>query len=165
MSIHFSGTWTEQQYNRFQKLCMPTFLKWIFKWFPWFGLGYILVKLLFYPGYLASFSLVFDVLIILYFLVFLPKLRERQIKRAWQSNKLIQGEISGVVDQAGVIWRNAYGEMRYPWDLLLKYKQETDIVLLYTAINQALILPRNFFQSEEDWQEFRQLVVSNLQNK
>lgn len=165
MSIHFSGTWTEQQYNRFQQLCMPAFSRWILKWLPWFWLGFILVKLLSYPGYLISFELAFDLFTILFFWVLLPKYRESQIKRSWQSNKLIQGELSGMIDEAGVIWRNAYGEMRYPWELLLKYSEATDIILLYTAINQALILPRNFFQSEDDWQQFRQLVVEKLPKK
>ncbi|MGH1392815.1 MAG: YcxB family protein [Trichormus sp.] len=165
MSIQFSGTWTEQQYNRFQQLCMPAWSRWVFKWLPWFWLGFMLVKLVFAPGYIVSGWIVFDVLMVLYFLVLIPKLRERQIKRAWESNKMIKGEISGVVDQDSIIWRNAYGETRYPWEVLLKYREALDMILIYIAINQVLILPHNFFQSEEDWQQFRQIVIEKLPKK
>ncbi|OLP17688.1 hypothetical protein BST81_15320 [Leptolyngbya sp. 'hensonii'] len=165
MSIQFSGTLTEQQFNRFQQCCMPALLRWILKGFPWFWLGFALIKVLSLSGYITSFGLAFDIFLFVYFLVVIPKLRERQIKRAWQSNKLIQGEISGVVDQERIVWSHAYGELRCPWEIILKYREVADIFLLYTSLNQAILLPRSFFQSDADWHQFRQLVAEKLPKK
>ncbi len=164
MSIQFSGTLTEQQFNRFQECCTPAVLRWILKWLPWFWLGLILIQVLSFSGYIGSFGMFRDVFLLLYFLLIL-KFRERQIRRAWQSNKLVQGEISGVIDQEGIVWSHAYGELRYPWEIILKYREVADIFLLYTAINQALLLPHSFFNSEEDWKQFRQLIAEKLPKK
>lgn len=109
--------------------------------------------------------LVLDLFVPLYFFLFIPKLRERQIKRAWESNKLLQAEASGIIDRDGLVWRNTYSETRYPWEILLKYQEKSDFLILYVGINQAIILPRRFFHSEEDWQEFRHLVIEKLPNK
>jgi YcxB-like protein len=163
MSIQFSGTLTEQDFNRFQQYCMPAFCKWLFKWFPWFWIGFILIRV--FSGYYSIDMLVFDLFVPFYFFLFLPKFRERQIKRAWESNKLLQAEASGIIDRDGLVWRNIYSETRYPWEILLKYQEKSDFLILYVAINQAIILPHHFFQSEEDWQEFRHLVIEKLPNK
>jgi len=162
MTIHFSGTLTKQQFNHFQQLCMPTFLKWFLKWFHWIWLGLILIKVLSITSYIRSSMLVFDILVFLYLLLFAPKLRERQIRRAWEGNKIIQGEVSGLADQEGIVWSHVYGELRCPWEIIYKYREEPDIVLLYTGISQAIILPRSFFHSEEDWKQFRRLVSEKL---
>jgi hypothetical protein len=37
--------------------------------------------------------------------------------------------------------------------------------MLYLGINQAILLPRSFFHSEEDWQQFRKLVTEKLPNQ
>jgi YcxB-like protein len=163
MSIQFSGTLTEQDFNRFQQYCLPTFCKLLFKWFPWFWLGFLLTRI--WSGYYSIDQLVFDLFILFYFFLFLPKFRERQIKRVWESSKILHEETSGVVDLEGLVWRNIYGEMRYPWEILSQYREQADFFMLYVAINQAIILPRSFFHSEEDWQQFRQLVTEKLSNQ
>lgn len=165
MSIQFSGTLTEQQFIRFQQDLIPTFAKFLSKWFPWLWLGFTLLKVLSLSDYIKSLGMIFDILIILYFLVFVPKLRERQIKRLWQNNKLIQGKISGAIDQEGIIWSHAYGEIRYPWEILLKYREAAGIFLIYISLNQVLYFPRDFFSSKEDWQQFQQLIADKLPEK
>lgn len=162
MSIQFSGTLSEQQFNRFQQCCMPTFVRWFLKWCPWFWLGLTFIKVLSFPSYIRGFGLVFDVFVLLYLFLLMPRLRERQIKRMWQSNKMIQAEISGEADQEGIVWRHTYGELRCPWEIVLKYRESADIFLLYTSINQALLLPRSFFNLEEDWIQFKQLVSEKI---
>jgi hypothetical protein len=37
--------------------------------------------------------------------------------------------------------------------------------MLYLGITQAVLLPRSFFQSEEDWQQLRKLVTEKLPNQ
>jgi hypothetical protein len=165
MNIQFNGTWTEEQFKRFHQLSMPPSYRWMLKWFPWCWLGLFAFTILLNFAYKIDFKLVVNLLLLLVFWFSFSKLMEYNIKQAWQSNKLIKGEISGVIDQTEIIWKNAYGETRYPWEILLNYRETTDIVLLYIAINQAIMVPRNFFQSEEDWQQFRQLIVEKLPKK
>jgi hypothetical protein len=165
MSISFRGTLTEPQFNRFQKHCAPLILRLILKWFPWCWLGFALVKVFAIDSYLTSFWVVFDLCFILYFLLFIPYLQKSQVKKAWQSNRLLREEIFGTVDRNGIIWRHAYGEMRFPWELILSYREVADIMLLYTSINQAILLPRDFFSAEADWLQFKQLIAENLPQK
>jgi hypothetical protein len=165
MSISFRGTLTEPQFNRFQQQCAPPTLRWILKLFPWCWLGFTLVKLLSFPGYLLSFGMGFDLLFLLYFWLFIPRLQKSQVKKAWQSNRLLREEVYGTIDRDEIIWQHAYGELRLPWEFILQYREISDIILLYTAINQALLLPRDFFHSEADWQQFKQLVIEHLPKK
>jgi hypothetical protein len=165
MCIHFCGILTEQQFNHFQNLSMQGFCKWVYKWLPWFWLGFMLLKHLTFSEHTSHANLLFELFFTLYLCVFMPQLRIRQIKRAWKSNKFIQGESSGTVDQNGIIWSHTYGELRCPWDLITKYKDIGDAILIYTSVNQALILPSNFFYSETDWNQCRQLVADKLPKK
>jgi len=55
--------------------------------------------------------------------------------------------------------------MRYPWEILFQYREQRDFFMLYLGINQAILLPRSFFHSEEDWQLFRKLVTEKLPNQ
>ncbi len=163
MSIQFRGTLTEQDFNRFQQYSLPTFCKWLFKWFPWLWLGFVLTRI--WSGDYSIDQIVFDLFLLFYFFLLGPKLRERQIKRVWESSKILHEEISGVIDQESVVWRNTYGEMRYPWEILSQYREQGDFFMLYLGINQGIILPRSFFHSEEDWQQFRKLVTEKLPNQ
>jgi len=163
MSIQFRGTLTEQDFNRFQQYSLPTFWKWLFKWFPWLWLGFVLTRI--YSGNYSIDQLVFDLFLLFYFFLFLPKIRERQIKRMWESSKILHEDTSGVIDIEGVVWRNTYGEMRYPWEILSQYREQGDFFMLYLGITQAVLLPRSFFQSEEDWQQLRKLVTEKLPNQ
>lgn len=171
MSISFSGTLTEQDFYRFQQLGTPAFYRWFFRWsacLGWFFLGFSLI--LVFQGFSPIDSLFFPSLLLFYFL-WLPKQRERQLKQLWESNKLIQGEISGEVDREAIVWNEtylnatAYSNTKCPWEILLHYQEQADLVLIYTGINQVFMLERSFFQSEEDWQQFRQLVAEKLPNK
>ena len=85
MSIQYRGTLTEQDFNRFQQYYLPTFWKWLFKWFPWLWLGFVLTRI--YSGDYSIDQLVFDLFLLFYFFLFIPKFRERQINECGKAAK------------------------------------------------------------------------------
>ena len=80
------------------------------------------------------------------------------LKRQWTQNKLIQGEISGIVDDDGIEWNSTYSRGRFPWSVAVKWRGTSDIVLVYVGPNQALFFPKEFFADEGDWERFRQTI-------
>ncbi|GAB4232054.1 MAG: hypothetical protein Kow0049_14720 [Stanieria sp.] len=111
------------------------------------------------------FKEVFNDVFILICLWLLSQSTKRNSKKAWQSNKLIHGNFSGVATEQTLFWNHPYGESKFPWDVMLKYKEAKNIMMLYTSIDQALFIPRSFFKSEEDWQQFRHLVANKVSKK
>ncbi|AFZ36086.1 hypothetical protein Sta7437_2554 [Stanieria cyanosphaera PCC 7437] len=164
IEIHFSGTLTEEHLHIYHQYCLPTWLEFFskyFKWLFWFYLGLMIVKALRIPGYIPVSPALFYDIFILWLLS-----RKRQIKKILQSNKLIQGNFSGVAREQTLFWDNhLYGLSKFSWNKILKYQEAKNIIMLYTGINQALIVPRSFFNSEEDWQQFRQLVADKVTKK
>ncbi|BAU65381.1 hypothetical protein STA3757_27660 [Stanieria sp. NIES-3757] len=176
IEINFGGTLTEKQFHICQQYYLPTWFNFISKFAFWFYLGLMIVKWLMIfiglenPGDIPLssrevFSAVFGDVFILLWLWLLFQSTKRNSKKVWQSNKLIHGNFSGVATEQTLFWNHSYGESRFPWHVMLKYKEAKNIMMLYTSINQALIIPRNFFNSEEDWQQFRQLVANKVPKK
>ncbi|AFZ36081.1 hypothetical protein Sta7437_2549 [Stanieria cyanosphaera PCC 7437] len=164
IEIHFNGILSEEHFYKFNQYCRPPWARFIGKWFPWFYLGLMIVEAIGIPEYIASPRFSFDISILL-LLLLLPQLTKRQIKKVWQSNKSIQEGFSGVATEENFVCNSSYGESKFPWNVMLKYKEVENIILLYIAINQAFILPSSFFNSEEDWQQFRQLVAERVPKK
>ncbi|AFZ36085.1 hypothetical protein Sta7437_2553 [Stanieria cyanosphaera PCC 7437] len=184
IEIHFGGILTEEHFYIYKQYCLPTWIEFFFKWLFWFYLGLTIVRWLSWFNLYSmiikglgnprdiplSFDEVIsdvigDVFIFICFLWLFFQSTKQNSKKAWQSNKLIHGNFSGVATEKTLFWNHPYGESRFPWDVMLKYREVKNIMMLYTEIDRALIIPRNFFYSEEDWQEFRQLVTSKVPKK
>lgn len=73
--------------------------------------------------------------------------------RLWK-DPLIRREISGYVSTQGI----TYGTTLTAWnDFAFKFITD-DLVVLLTADRVISTLPRNFFKTESDWQNFRRMV-------
>lgn len=86
MSIQCRGTLTEQDFNRFQQYSLPTFCKWLFKWFPWLWLGFVLTRI--YSGNYSIDQLVFDLFLLFYFFYFYQKLENDKSNECGKAAKL-----------------------------------------------------------------------------
>ena len=74
--------------------------------------------------------------------------------------------VNGEVSDDGVSWNvEGLSTARFPWHLLLKYRESETLVLIYQSLNQVFYFPRHYFQAEGDWLQFRKLVGSKLQRK
>ncbi|AFZ36084.1 hypothetical protein Sta7437_2552 [Stanieria cyanosphaera PCC 7437] len=179
IEIQFSGTLTKKYLYHLHHHYQPIWFNFFLKWLPWIFLGlmiYTLLSILGYisvssplykPGYISvNSSFLYNIFLLLFLFFMSPWLFiKRQIKKILQSNKLIQGNFSGVATEPTLFWNSPYGESIFPWDAMLKYKEAKNTIILDTVINQTLIIPRNFFYSEEDWQQFRRLVISKVPKK
>lgn len=115
MSIQFRGTLTEQDFNRFQQYSLPTFCKWLFKWFPWLWLGFVLTRI--YSGNYSIDQLVFDLFLLFYFFYFHQKLENDKSNECGKAANFCTKKHLG-----SSIQRVLFGEiLMVRWDTLGKY--------------------------------------------
>jgi len=107
-------------------------------------------------------SVVLSVIILLYF-IFGTRLTTRALaSRLWKSERVHQ-------EQAGTI--NAEGITYHPdttviaWERYSRGHSTEDMQLLMTEDGLLSIFPRSFFNSDEDWKTFRNLVDTRIPGK
>ena len=88
------------------------------------------------------------------------------VRRHWKSNKILQIPVNGTVSEDEITWNvEGLSSSRLPWTLLLKYRSSESMLLIYHGVNQVLYFPRRYFQSDEEWARFQQIVASKLPRK
>ncbi len=101
--------------------------------------------------------------------VFIPVVFVAQrffVRRHWRSNKIMQRPIRGTVSEEGITWEiQGLSSAHVPWDLLLRYRQSSDILLVYQGISQVFYFFPRYFVNESQWQEFRELVARKQPSK
>jgi hypothetical protein len=98
--------------------------------------------------------------------VFMYPLLRFQVRRQWRNNKAMQQPVAGVVTEEGITWNvDGLSTARVPWSLLLRYREQPTLVLVYQGLNQVFYFFRHYFATETDWVEFRGLVASRLPRK
>jgi hypothetical protein len=89
-----------------------------------------------------------------------------QIRRQWRNNKAMQQPVAGVVSEEGITWNvEGLSTTRIPWSLLLRYRDQPTLVLVYQGLNQVFYFFRHYFANDDDWAGFRALVSSHLPRK
>lgn len=84
----------------------------------------------------------------------------------WRRNKILQQPVRGTVSQAGIdITVENISTVHLPWELLLKYREGKDLLLVYQGPNQVMYFFRKYFATEADWQAVRALVARKLPAK
>jgi hypothetical protein len=88
---------------------------------------------------------------------FLPRLG---VKRAIETNKLLQEPIEGAAEEDAIRMTTPSSSITLRWDSFHRMKASADMVLLYQASNLFNMFPREFFGPEEDWQTFRSWALA-----
>jgi hypothetical protein len=75
-----------------------------------------------------------------------------------------QAPISGTVDENGVklVAKRSTSEMK--WELYIRAIQKEYFVMLYQPNKWYNLFPRRFFHTNSDWEEFLNLVKTNIQS-
>jgi hypothetical protein len=88
------------------------------------------------------------------------------VRRHWRSNKIMQRPVSGTVSDEGIKWEvGGVSSSLVPWELCLKYRDSSDVLLIYQGVNQVFYFFPRYFANEAQWQEFRELVSRKLPRK
>lgn len=69
--------------------------------------------------------------------------------------------LKGVITNEGILSNASASGSVDRWDRFLRAFVRDDMVVLVGSDGLAILLPRTFFATEDDWQQFRQLVRFN----
>jgi hypothetical protein len=75
-------------------------------------------------------------------------------KKALGSNKLLQSPMWGEVTERGVLIETERSRAELSWDLFLRARISSEVVLLYQSIQVYSLFPREHFASDADWATF-----------
>ena len=88
------------------------------------------------------------------------------VRRHWRSNKVMQQPFKGTISEEGINWEvEGLLSSHVPWDLCLKYRESSNMILVYQGINQVFYFFPRYFANEAQWKEFRGLVARKLTRK
>ena len=84
--------------------------------------------------------------------------RPYRLTSNFKQNKNMQREITLSTSDGGILATNENGHLNRPWNDFLKWKEGRKIFLIYVSNAQSLTVPKHFFKSERDIEEFRELL-------
>ena len=88
------------------------------------------------------------------------------VRRHWQSNKVMQRPIKGTISDEGINWEiEGILSSHIPWDLFLRYRESSNMLLVYQGVKQVFYFFPRYFANDTEWQEFRELVAKKLPRK
>ena len=108
---------------------------------------------------LISTMLVPTLLLIVLFVVIRTSSR-----RVLKSSKGLT-QVSGCVHEKGLQVNSLHIKTKYSWKAFESYRDFDDLVMLYIATNQAVILPERYFENKDDWEKFKLIVTSKIAKK
>ena len=110
-------------------------------------------------------SVVVPPVIVLGAFAFLIRSMPRRQARRLRQAPLFRGPVSGRVTDEVLELESEQSAGRTKWSAFVQYKMTDQIVLLYQSNAAAMIVPRGFFSSDDDWQRFRQHVQATVPEK
>ena len=91
-------------------------------------------------------------------------LQRWQWQRLFKRSPYLHEPIEGVVSEQGLHIANSRGRSDLPWTLITKYKETSDLILLYQAPNMFGIVAKEFFDDDVDWQGARDLIHQQVKH-
>ena len=91
--------------------------------------------------------------------VWLPFLYAR---RTNQKGSFYRSPLQGSADENGITVENGERKIEYVWSAFTRYKIFNEMVLLYRGKKGMNIFTLDLFASEEDWQNFKNLLEAKI---
>lgn len=85
-------------------------------------------------------------------------LQRWQWRRLFKRSPYLREAIEGLVSEQGLRVQSSLGTGDFPWTLFTKYRETSDLILLYVAPNMFSIVAKELFGGEGDWQRTRGLI-------
>ncbi|NOQ48560.1 MAG: hypothetical protein GQ576_05420 [Methanococcoides sp.] len=86
----------------------------------------------------------------------------KRLKSIYYSNKRIQLEKIYSITKNGTKWTDARGESVIKWEDIVLAAECKELILIYISIVQALIIPKRFFKSNDDFVKFKNLIEQKI---
>lgn len=88
-----------------------------------------------------------------------------RIKRIYKSDKLFQKLQNYTINDTGIKMESESGNGTMKWDEVFRVDESKDSFLIYLSRIKALMLPKKFFDNDEQMKLFRKLVRFNMPSK
>jgi len=92
-------------------------------------------------------------------------LQEWSFRRAWKTHKLAHDRMRGTLDETNLSIEAEHSSSHIPWDRLHQWQANSKVLLIYQSTNAVHILPRELFESDEDWIAARDLASRKLPSR
>jgi len=159
--IHFGGELQEAEFRRAHSGMVPRPQR-------WFGISLLAILALALLSGRWRFMLndpTLNWLLIAWFLafaIFLIVGPRGAITKIWQNAPLLHQRVDGTISEDGVVWKTPSGQLNLSWDKFIAHRRRADVLLIYTSLNAALILPRSYFANDSDWSAANDLAARKV---
>jgi hypothetical protein len=81
----------------------------------------------------------------------------------WKRNEIYRAQREGVIKDGGVETTTEMGRSLLKWTDFTGYGEYQDVLVLFLDASVEVIFSQRFFQSEEEWGQFKTLVAQKLE--
>ncbi|MEO0355735.1 MAG: hypothetical protein AAF268_13025 [Cyanobacteria bacterium P01_A01_bin.3] len=160
MTVRFAGTLSEDQFIDFHELCTPAATGNVAKFYSWILIGVGLCSMILLWD--IAIDILPPVLIIAGILFWVQWQTRRNIALSWKGSKFLRAHTRREASRSSLVWKNQYLSACYPWNLFFSYKNSSKLAAIFSTKNSAIIIPRAFFSSHDEWGECIDLVAENV---
>ena len=166
MEIRFGGAVTKDEYLQFVKLTSHKIRSHTsFTVDMWLLLVLTGSLLVLSGGWLAFFgSQIWGLYLFvagLFVVIVGVRLRE-STEKFWQENEIFRVRREGVITEDGIESSTPTGFSRLKWEDFSGFGEYMNVFVLYQGTALGTVYSQRFFQSEEDWQQFRTFAMQKL---
>jgi hypothetical protein len=83
-------------------------------------------------------------------------------RNLWKQNEALRAPQRGTVSDDAIQFMSSFGESRFEWAAISGFGEYKETILLFQSNTMVIPFPKRFFNSKEDWDRFRQLVMEKL---
>ena len=93
-----------------------------------------------------------------YFVIWIP----HRVKKIYRQRKGMQREVKISTTESGLLVTTENGHMNIPWSDFRDWKESRSIFLLFLSDIESSTLPKHFFNSENDVDNFREILRNKV---
>lgn len=168
--LSIRGTLTAKEYKKFSSFHTSRWILWItISTYIVLFLGLIYIQ--YKPGDILNFGDMAAILLIsstasvcIATLIFLYAKVVIRVKatREYKSDQLIKNELTYTFSDAGIHQKRGRSINDIDWNEIVSIKEFAPMFLIYLSRNKAMIIPKRFFESEEEIKLFKKMVNENV---
>jgi len=161
LPVAFSGSVSRKDFSRVQALLLPWWTRWYF-FVP--CVVYVFVSM--GAGWPAALrhplSAAPDLGLAGFVLAVAATITIYGRTRNWRSLTAVTGRVHGAATTSGIEWNTDNASARFAWEKLVKVRRANDLTLVFYAPGCAFYFPRDFFDSEDSWQQFNEMLETKI---
>lgn len=161
LPVTFSGSVSREEFSRVNSLLLPRWMRWYFLvpcviyLFVSIGVGWTVA--LHHPSAAAP-----DLALAGLLLAIAAALTIYLRSRNWRSVTSFTGRVHGAATVSGIEWNTDNSSTRFSWEKLVKVRRARDLTLVFYAPGCAFYFPRAFFESDDSWKQFNEVLDANV---